>query len=267
MKIIVGLDLSLNSAGIVALDGGGDVIFSKYITAIKKYIDVHSYMEIKGFQTSSSVECKYLPPKVTQTKKRVAEDGLNFTARRRNLVSTEVIQALVRAGKCGDVLVCLEGYAIDSKSTGLLEMAEISGIVRNYCWKENIPLRVHDPLSVKIWGCGNAHAKKMHMVNAARRANLFIDQALLGKGNKFVFPMDIDGDLHTHDYGGPGTDIADAFHLAEMGRHEVLVQSNLLRLDQLTEQQRKVFLRTTKANPVNLLGRPFILKVEEDTLV
>lgn len=255
MKTVVGLDLSLNSAGIVVLDViSGDIIFSEYITAIKKFISV-----------DSGCACRYLSPRITKTKKREAEDGQNYTARRRDLVSTEVIQALMKAEN--DVLVCLEGYAVDSKSTGLLEMAEISGIVRNYCWKENIPLRVHDPLSVKIWACGNAHAKKMHMVNAARRANFNVPQSLLGLGNKFQFPMDIDGDIHTHDYGGPGTDIADAFHLAEMGRHELLVHSNSLRLDQLTEQQKKVFLRTTKANPVNLLGRPFILKVEEDTLV
>lgn len=253
--VIVGLDLSLNSAGIVVIDAEeGTVRATKYITSIKKFVDV-------GW----SGVCEYLPPKVTETKKRVAEDNEIFKARRRNFVATKVIQGLIIAGKT--VLVVLEDYAVDSKSTGLLEMAEISGIVRDYCWFRNIHLRTHAPMTVKLWATGGGYAKKMHMVNAARMDGFEIPQALLGDGNKFQFPMDIDGHIHSHDYAGPGTDLADAYHLASLGRCEILIKRSVVKLDKLTESQRKVVLRTTKAYPKNLICRPFVVNQPKENLV
>lgn len=252
--VVIGLDLSLNSAGMVTLAvKDGKVGRMKYVTAIKKFTEIK-------IEDNLNIIYGYLSPRVTKTKKRLAENKELFDGRRRSFMIEEVLSRIdtVRAGKF--VLVCLEGYAVDSKSTGLLEMAEISGSVRNYCWDKSIYLRVHEPMRVKLWATGGAYAKKMHMVNAARREGLKIPQELLGQGDKFQHETVIDGHCHTHDYAGPGTDLADAFHLANMGRYEILVRRGLVRLDDLSEGQRRVILSTpTKAHPENLLDRPFIV--------
>lgn len=251
--VVIGLDLSLNSAGMVTLAvKDGKVRGMKFVTAIKKFVETE-------FADNFSILCKYLSPRITKTKKREAENKELFDSRRRDFMVSEVLSRINTLGVAKFVLVCLEGYAVDSKSTGLLEMAEISGTVRNYCWTHNIHLRVHYPKSVKLWATGGAYAKKMHMVNAARRDGLKIPQELLGLGEKFQHETVIDGHIHTHDYSGPGTDLADAYHLANMGRYELLVRRGLVRLDELSESQRRVILKTTDAHPENLLSRPFIV--------
>ncbi|MHA2022496.1 MAG: hypothetical protein ACTSWQ_02430, partial [Candidatus Thorarchaeota archaeon] len=213
------------------------------------------------------IHCRYLTPRLGKTKAREAEDKDNFSSRRRSYMVAVVEDFIAQVGSCRDILVCLEGYAVDSKSPGLLEMAEISGIIRNYLWEKNVRLRVHDPMSVKLWGCGNAYAKKMHMVNAARRAGLVIPQELLGDGDKFKNPIDVDGRVMSRDFKGPGTDIADAFHLATMGRYELLIKRNEILLEEQPKDVKRVMERTTKANPVNLLNRLFIVATENGKLV
>lgn len=258
---IVGLDLSLNSAGFVAMDyKTGKVEDAAYVTSMKMFADPPV---VYGYR----LKAHFLHPKLGATKKREAEDKDLFASRRRVYMTMIVMDFIAQVGTCRDTLVCLEGYAVDSKSPGLLEMAEISGIIRNYLWNINIPLRVHDPMSVKLWAVGNAHAKKTHMVNEARRQGLEINQDLLGDGPKFPHPIDIDGNICHRDYQGPGTDIADAFHLANMGMVEVAIRGDSSLLEQQAENRKRVLKRTTKANPLALLDKPFIVACKDDTWI
>lgn len=248
---IVGIDVSANAAGVVVMNcKDGRVLEKHFVTAIKKfYSDVQWDEKTTGY---------FLSPKITKTKTREAEDSAIFTARRRQFVSAVVIRILSSVE--GSFLVSLEDYAIDSKSRGLLEMVEISGIIRNHCWLKEISLRLHMPTRVKMWGTGSGKAKKIHMVNAAIDQILKIDINLLGQGSLFPHPILVDEKTVTHDYVGPGTDIADAFHLATLGRYEVLLTNKLVKLEDIDEKRRRVFTLTSKTNPVGLLSCPLIVK-------
>ncbi len=252
---IIGIDLSLNGPGFVAMDCmTGEVLATGYSTAVKKY-----YFE--DLDTAH-----YLPPKwgEAKTKNRAAEDSDMFNARRRQH-TYDLISDFVDLWHTDDTLVVIEDYAYDSKSTGQYELAEISGLLRNYLWEEGIPLRLHDPISVKRWATGDAYAKKMHMRQAAVDDGFVPQERMFGdKGEKFKHPIVMDGKAYTHDLTGPGCDIIDAYHLAVMGRIELLVREGQKEMTELPIIQKNIFFRVTKRHPVCFLERPFIQRVDTD---
>jgi hypothetical protein len=243
---IIGLDLSANAAGMVVLDRKGKVERIGYITTNKNFT-------LQGDQS-----IYYFEAKQTKTKKHAAEYTDCFISRRRNFSFSSVTNFIRKFGTTNTTLVCLEDYAVGSMSPGLLEMAEISGLVRNYLWENGYNLRLHDPMSVKMWAANNGHAKKVHMVDAARQKGFLINDVLLAKGPAFKDPIQVNGRIVTHDYIGPGTDIADAFHLASIGVQELDILDDATLLDRLPENNVKIFTRVTKSNPVRLLDCPFI---------
>ena len=66
--------------------------------------------------------------------------------------------------------------------------------------------------------------------------------------------------LVIEDLDGPATDLADAYFLARMLYTELEVRTGRILLSQLDEGERRIFLRVTKAYPVNILDRQFICK-------
>jgi hypothetical protein len=255
--VIIGLDLSANGAGLVALSySSGEVIKTGYITNQKQFLD----------KKEIGITAFYLQPRSGKKKNQEEEDKDTFISRRRNFIFQNVVRFIGEFcfnKERQDILVCLEDYAVQSQSTGLLEMAEISGLVRNYLWEKGLQLRLHDPLSVKMWATGNGFAKKVHMVDAAIAECFDVPTWLLSKGNKFKDPLFINNRKVEYDYSGPGTDIADAFHLARLGRQEIRVRVGEVPLEGLVDHQRKIYLRVTKSNPINLLAKPFIVIKEK----
>jgi hypothetical protein len=142
----------------------------------------------------------------------------------------------------------------------VLEIAEVAGLFKNTLWDWATPLRIHDPMSVKLWATGNAYAKKIEMRKSAEAEAFHLPDELFGVGTKFGNPIVVGESHYTHDITGPGTDLVDAYHLACMARYEILVRRGLVSLDKLDDKKRRVFLRVTKKHPVNLLDRPFICK-------
>ncbi len=251
---VIGLDLSLNGPGFVAMDCiTGEVLATGYSTATKKY-----YFEDLD-------NAHYLQPKwgEAKTKNRSAEDSDMFNARRRHHTYSAIAD-FVREWDTDDTLVVLEDYAYDSKSTGQYELAEVSGLLRQYLWEDFIALRLHDPISVKRWATGDAYAKKMHMRKAAVDNGFILQERMYGdKGEKFKHPIHMDGKPYTHDITGPGADINDAYHLATMGRMELLVREGQKEMTELPIIQKNIFFRVTKRHPVCFLERPFIQRVDE----
>ncbi len=245
---IIGLDLSLTSPAYVKLAFSDKLEIQQYgyITDRKKFV------RIAKDPKCISYFCKGID--------KESETRDIHIARRRYEISSKISSILLE--NSDPMLVSIEGYSYgvgSGHSSRLVEIAEVTGIIRNNLYTKNIPLRIYDPMTIKLFATDNGHAKKFQMVNAAKYEGFELEDSLFILGNKFANPLFARNDEAVyHDLAGPGVDIADAFHVANLARVELLLRNGILKLDSLTDRVRRVFLRTTKSNPENLLVSPFV---------
>jgi len=236
MKIF-GLDISLDHGGIVVLNGDGKVINYCFLTATKKYIDVDPK---HGFLLS---------------KKGEDESKETFRLRRmkeylEKLVDFERIMPSVEA-----MFFSIEGYSYSSKTTSICQIAELTGYLKHIIFEDGGCIRIHDPLSVKLFAVGKGSCMKKDIVNEALSQGFNIPGGLVKK--KQVKKKE---SVKVEEFDGPATDLADAYFLANMIYIELKLRSGELMLRQLKENERRIFLRVTKKYPVNILDRSFVQK-------
>ncbi len=250
MSYVLGIDLSLNHFGFVAADLEWKHPYFSFMTDHQKYM--HS--EFAWFRW------------LLDSRDRKEEEDIDaYTARRRATVvqfmetNLQLFNAhLIKEGLSRDdsTYVAFEGYSYGSKSAGLFELAEVTGCIQNLLYGAGANIRLYDPLSVKMFATGNARCLKRDIVaEASRLCPEFKDFAKFTKDKKkktSVGPVE--------ELDGPGTDMADAYFLARLLTFELLLRSGQKDLKDLSDQERRVFLRTTKGNPVNILDKPFAVK-------
>ena len=239
-SLILGLDLSLNHFGLVVLDQNGFVLGSWFLTDIKKYL---SCAPVSFFENYLDLNKDLLDKDV-------------FEERRIDFICDLMVGLweIDIVGNFSNVYVSIEGYANSSLSNSVHQMAELTGILKyNIFYKQGAKLRVHDPLSVKLFATGKGNCIKKDMVEAAKNCGYVVPDCLFTiKKTKKKNKID--------DLDGPGTDLVDAYFLAKMLLRELEVRDGLVQLDQLPENERSIFLRVTKTYPVNLMARDFICK-------
>jgi len=241
MKIF-GLDISLDHGGVVVLDTTGMVADYCFLTTVKKY---------------ASVDPKH---SVLLSKQEKDEPKAVFRLRRMN----EYLHGLMNFEHKVSSLIppsyySIEGYSYGSAgtSTSICQIAELTGYIKHMIYEGGGLIRIHDPLSVKLFATGKGNCMKKDVVEAA----------FLSSKWGFVFPEGLikkkmikKKDEKVEEYDGPATDIADAYFLARMTYTELQLRDGELLLKQLSEGERRIFLRVTKMYPVNVLDRPFISK-------
>lgn len=237
MKIF-GLDISPDHAGAVVLDGKGKVIDYCYFTSVKKLVDVDPQHAVllskKGKDESKDVFRLRRFPEFLH--------GLLNLERR---VSTTL----------PPTYTSIEGYAYASKTTSICQIAELTGYLKHMIFTGGGRIRIHDPLTVKLFAVGKGNSMKKDIVKKAL-TEFDIPEDLIKKKH-----IKKDGHVEkVEEYDGPATDLADAYFLAKMMQVELKLRSGELLLKNLSEGERRIFLRVTKAYPVNLLDRSFIHK-------
>jgi len=245
MKIF-GLDVSLDHGGVVVLDENGKVIDYRYLTTVKKMVDVDSDHSIllskRGKDESKDVfrlrrMKEYLHGLMDFERKTSSIDG---ASRRPFQISS---------------YYSVEGYSYASKSTSICQIAELTGYLKYSIFRGGGKIRIHEPKSVKLFATNNGGCLKKDMI---KQASLKFDipegLAKIKRSKKKKSGLVIE------DLDGPATDLADAYFLAIMLYVELKVRSGELTLDKLSDGGRRVFLRVTKAYPVNILDRQFICK-------
>jgi Holliday junction resolvasome RuvABC endonuclease subunit len=209
--VILGIDLSLNHAGYVMLDGdSGRLLDYAFLSDVKK--DVR-FDERHGFHLD--------------VKKRDGEDRDCFTARRmaRNIEIFEYIlwDHFELSTQIQEVYCCIEGYAYNIQNTkAIYQIAEWTGYVKN-CLYGRAKLRTYDPALMKRFSVGNGKATKKDMVEGFFKDNPKIE---------LVLKQDKHGE-----YDGPGTDVADAYFLAKMLWIELKLRNCEVCLEDLPEYQ------------------------------
>lgn len=223
---VIGLDVSLNHLGMCCLDLDGQLQHWTFLTDTKKFV-----------KEDPDRGVLYKVPSARSDHPR------HF---RRIEYFVEFVTDHLKQWEAGELqIVCIEGYALESKNTRLYETAELTGAVKRACVLAGRKLRVHDPGTIKLFACNYGHATKQQIYNEfIDETGVSVPTTLLKEGQKRVL-------------SGPGTDVADAYFLARMGWMEHKLRIAEIRLQDLSPHLRKIYTRETKAYPVNLLERPY----------
>lgn len=237
MKIF-GLDISLDHGGVVVLDKNGKVVDYRYLTTVKKMADVdpdHSILLTKQWKDESKDVFRL---------RRMIE----YSQRVWNVQPTTCIH---------NSYYSIEGYSYASRSTSICQIAELTGYIKRRLFEDEGKIRIHDPLTVKLFATGKGNCLKKDVVEAVESGWFDIPEGLVKRKK-----IKKKSGEKIEDFDGPATDLADAFFLAKMLYTELKLRDGLVTLSNLSEKERRIFLRVTKAYPVNLLDRPFICKGE-----
>ena len=221
MNYFLGCDVALNHSGFLALDEDGKVVGLRYLTDQKSSAD-RSRRESVHFAAPNP---KQVPDSRAREMLRLANA---FTVYRRFIAELAPSFAYV------------EGYAYGTPKGELT--GEVAGAVKLTLWGRGVPFRLMGPESVKMFAAWKGDAEKAEVIQAVR-ARWSQDFTAYRK----------QGDAA--DAGQTEEDLADAYVLARMCWTEWRLRSGRTTPQDLEhDQERRVYLRATKVQPVNILG-------------
>lgn len=231
---IHGWDISLNHSAFVQLDDGKLTGFW-YLTDL-----------VGSADRSKEHGIRLSLPKT--------KDRQSFSVNRLSILDS-MIKLILK--KQQPEFVGIEDYAIREEQ-GAHYLGEIGGIARLNVINYGAKLRLHDPISVKMFATNDGTAQK-DLVRECVRKKWGVDfekyDQPLAKPNKRV---KIPRPNHQ-----TSEDLSDAYTLAMLVWVETMLRDGKMTLDELEdEKERRVFLRVTKTYPVNLLDRDWIAKEE-----
>lgn len=152
--------------------------------------------------------------------------------------------------------VGIEDYALGAEH-GAHYQGEIGGVARLLCWFRGYKLRLHDPVTLKMFVAHNGTADKDKVEAAAmERWGVdfdFVNQPKAAPSKRSPNPKQ---NRQT------SQDLCDAFGLAMLVWTEVQLRSGTLTLAELHEKEVRVFNRVTKSYPIGLLDRDWIVNTE-----
>jgi Holliday junction resolvasome RuvABC endonuclease subunit len=224
--LAVGWDQSLNHGAAVALNRAGFCVFHAYLTSLAAY-------------AGPKYKCaKYrLPPTILKDKDDDNRSILRLAFLRLFYQQVCGKVGCVSAGR--PVYLAIESYPFH-KVQGAHQIGEGGGLLRIVASDYGFLIRTYDPKTVKSYCTGNGNSTSADLQEALTKQ---------GKRGWLEYGTGVNT---------PGEDLAVASALADMVRTEVLVRQGEIGLATLEDRERAIFLRVTKANPVNLLDRPFV---------
>ena len=205
---IVGIDYSMNSPGIIRFELDKDFEITK--------------TDYLGF---TQVKKNAHPPELIHFKKK---DFPNNIAQ--YIWINSKILAFIFSGEYYPDYIAIEGYAMGAKGR-VFDIAEATGDIKRSIYENGIPMRIHDPNSVKMFATTKGNADKDKMKEY------------------------YDGDVPVENLN---EDLIDAYHVARLLQLELKLRKGILHTRELPEHQVKVVNRCTKAYPENILVRDFL---------
>lgn len=142
--------------------------------------------------------------------------------------------------------VGIEDYALDARQGHM--KGELGGIARILCWFRGVNLRLHDPLSVKMFTAHDGTCQKDEIEYAVKKRW----DADFSDRNPPKAPR------AKRQNRTVSEDIADAFAIAQMVWAEVQLRRGDKLMSDFHEKEIRVFNRVTKTYPVSLLDRDWI---------
>jgi Holliday junction resolvasome RuvABC endonuclease subunit len=148
--------------------------------------------------------------------------------------------------------VAIEDYAVRAEQ-GAHYLGEAGGIARILCWFRGVSLRLHDPVTAKMFVAHDGTCQK----DEVERCVLERWGVDFSKFNQ-PRPNPTEKKPNPKQNRTTSEDLSDAFALAQMAWTEVQIRRGELNLSDLHPKEIQVFNRVTKTYPVSLLGRDWI---------
>lgn len=212
---IQGWDLSLNHCGMVEMDENGTTTWFHYV--------IDKATQVKGHWG-------------TRLQLEKSDDRQKHHIRR--LMWWQKFFTDVLNMRKPDYVV-IEDYALSAQSNATYQIGELGGAARMAVLNYGAKLRLHDPVSVKMYIAHNGAAKPEEVAGA-----------VMDRWPKTAVWRGLNKD--------PMLDLIVGYALARMGLDEVMLRSGKLLMSSLHAKEVQVFNRCTKANPTSLLSREFI---------
>ena len=229
--LAVGWDHSLNHTAAIVLNSQAEIVDLRYLTPRA------------AAAKAGRDRAERLPPTFLDKDRDATTRKFERLAFLRLYLPTVCgqIDDLRRASVAGcRVYVGFEDYALRA-AQGAHQLGEAGALLRLALFdRPGFYLRPHDPTSVKMFATGKGTAEKSDIAAAVRR-EWHVDFTKYGAGKD-----------------GPAEDLADAYVLARMVLAEVELRAGRTDLADLPERERKLFLRVTPSQPVNVLARPWV---------
>ncbi len=215
---IAGIDASINGSAIAVLDIRDDdfeIRDERYHFFTRKKVDLKL--------ARSGILGHHFPEYESKTIR-----NFHTTAAIRDILQSEDIK-----------YSAIEDYAMGIRNGTVFDIGEFCGLVKHHLYLDGILFRVYDIPSIKIFASGNGAADKGVMLTAYKmKIHSGVDLAELQTAAK-----------------SPMSDMIDACWIARMLRVELMLRAGITTLKDLPDEQRRIFLRTTKGNPVNILDK------------
>jgi Holliday junction resolvasome RuvABC endonuclease subunit len=230
MKIkVLGMDISLNHGAIIELTGG-------------KLSNFWYWTDLAGAANKSKRGYR-LDPQIQKIKDKQLK-SVKRLAWIKGLISVSLKSGCSYAG--------IEDYALTAEQ-GAHQLGEVGGLARLMCYEHHVKVRLHDPLSIKMFATHDGSCQK----DAVRRA-------VTERWGVDFSSLDQPAPTPTLSRPNPkqntitSEDMSDAFAVAQLVWTEVLLRAGKITMEMLHEKEIRVFNRTTKTYPVNLLSREWI---------
>lgn len=238
--IICGLDYSMNSPGVVRaqLDDNLDIEKLTYrgFTSVKKIakLDDNLLFYHKDKQFKNSFEKSIW----------MADKILGFMC---NCDADGVSNGIVKGIMSVPDYCAMEGYAMGAKGQ-VFNIGESTMVTKLGIYKNEIALRIYEPSTIKKFATGRGGGKGENKV----------DKAVM---DEYYEMIDVENRIdlsHLPVAKVPKEDLVDAYYSMKLLQTELKLRHGLLDLKSLSLPKIELFNRVTKANPENLLVRPFI---------
>jgi Holliday junction resolvasome RuvABC endonuclease subunit len=219
--IIAGFDLSINSSGLVkfTLDDNLDVIDVDYL----------GFTQVKKWQQD-----KVLYFKKNQFRNYIEQNDWMLNHIKSFIGDNDLTH------------IAVEDYAYGATGK-VFHIAEYAGLVKFLLWDNDKKIRLYDPNTIKIFASTRGNCDKITMHEMYQKLEC-------------DYKIDISGmpEVKTTSGASPTSDLIDAFFIAELLRTELKLRKGLIDLKSLDESLIKVFNRTTKAHPENILVEEYL---------
>ena len=221
---IIGIDYSKNSPGVMMakLDEQCEIINIQYIgfTSVKKTANLDNNLVFYHKKQFNNDIEKAI---------WMREHIINFIKSYNNGHDTKVYCAI-------------EGYAFAANGK-VFDIAESTMCTKLGIYDSLIPLRIYEPSTIKKFAVkGNAGKVEM--------------------GDEYIKICDmLKPDLsHLKPYKTPSEDLVDAYFCMKLLQTEIKLRYGIIQFKDLSLKTIEIFNKVTKAYPVNILNRPFIIK-------
>ncbi len=227
---VLGCDISLNHGGIVELVDG-------------KLSNFWYYTDLAG--SAGKSKCGTRMPTWSDIKDRQTKQMARLAWIEHYLDKRVFMKSLPQ-------YVGIEDYALDAKH-GAHYQGEVGGIARILAWFRGFQMRLHDPISLKMYAAHNGTADK----DAVEQAVLSRWELNFGVLNQPQAPPRKDGKIPKPNRQ-TSQDLCDAYALAHLIWLEVRLRRGEVLLKDLHQKEVQIFNRVTKSYPVSLLDREWI---------